>query len=246
MKKTALMIGLMGALVVPTASAAMLAVEAGLMDWSDTSEAYFGESKSENEYIAIKGATGNAFGDVFAMVKLEDVTDSDLMGSEINIIGQINIGDSDFNWYGQVFNKTKPVWTETNTTLGFSHDKTWDNGLYTQVAVAAHIVTSDYAHFGFNANGFNGGYVYLGASKSFSALNQDFTVDWWQEHFFGRDDDYLIVSGDTEDFGFNGRATLRWHIGNGMSAAVSYRYAQNNLGKEGWHNAMFYSMQYNF
>ncbi|MDO6618439.1 hypothetical protein AB4160_10855 [Shewanella sp. 10N.286.51.B8] len=252
MNKTALMIGLMGALTIPAASAGMLAVEVGIMDWSDRTEAYFGEGKSENEYIAIKGATGNAFGDVFAIVKLEDFTDSDLMGSEINIVGQINMGDSDFNWYGQVFNKQKPVWSETNTLLGFSHDKTWDNGWYTQVALAGHVVTSDYAHFkkangeSFDANGFNGGYAYIGVSKDFSAYNQDFSFNWWQEHYFGRGDDYLIVSGDIEDHGFNGSANLRWHISGGVSAAISYRYAQNNLGKEGWQNAMFYSMQYNF
>ncbi|WP_237524139.1 hypothetical protein [Shewanella sp. KX20019] len=252
MKKTALMMGLLGGMIVPAASASMLAIETGIMDWSDSTEAYFGEGKSENEFVTIKGATGSAFGDVYAHIKLEDFTDSDMIGSEINIIGQINIGDSDFNWYGQVFSKQKPVWSETNSLLGFSHDKTWDNGWYTQVAVAGHIVTSDYNHFSkpdgdkFDANGFNGGYAYLALNKSFSALSQDFTFGWWQEHYFGRGDDYLVVSGDVEDHGFNGQATLRWHVAGGLSAAIQYRYAQNNLGKEGWQNAIFYSMQYNF
>lgn len=252
MKITTIAAALVATLLAPTSNAAMLAVEAGVMDWGSQAENTFGEGKSENEFITIKGATGSAFGDVYAHVKLEDYTDSDMIGSEINLIGQINIADGDFNWYGQVFNKQKPVWSETNTLLGFSHDKTWDNGWYTQVALAGHIVTSDYKHFkkangeGFDANGFNGGYVYLMANKSVNVADQDFTIGWWQEHFFGRGDEYLIVSGDTEDFGFNGQVTLRWHATQQLSAAIQYRYAENNLGKEGFHDGIFYSMQYNF
>lgn len=252
MKKATLRIGLIGAMAVPAANASMIAVEAGLRDWSDSAEEYFGKGKSENEFIKIKGATGNAFGDMYTHFNIEDFADSDMIGSEFNFVGQINLGESDFNLYGQVFNKQKPVWSETNTTLGLSHDKTWGSGWYTQVALAAHIVTSDYNRFRkpdgerFDANGFNGGYVYLAVNKRFNQLNQDFTVDWWQEHFFGRGEDYLVASGDGESHGFNGMASLRWHILDSVSAAVQYRYAQNNLGKKGWHNGIFYSMQYNF
>ncbi len=247
MKRTSAALALAALMVAPASQAGMLAIEAGLMDWGSRAETHFGEGKSENEFITIKGATGSAFGDVYAHVKLEDFTDTDLLGSEINLVGQINMGDSDWNWYGQVFNKQKPVWSETNTTLGISHDKTWDSGWYTQVALAGHIVTSDYAHFGFDANGFNGGYVWLMTSKTFDIKGHALTLGWWQEHFFARDDQYLIVSGDIEDHGFNGQLTLRYHIANtGLSAALQYRYAQNNLGKEGYHDGVFYSLQYNF
>ncbi|WP_028109900.1 outer membrane protein OmpK [Ferrimonas futtsuensis] len=234
------------------AQAAMLAVETGVMDWGSKAENHFGDGKSENEFITLKGATGNAFGDVYGHVKLEDFTDSEMIGSEINLVGQINIGDSDWNWYGQVFNKQKPVWSETNTTLGLSHDKTWDNGLYTQVALAGHIVTSDYAHFRkangepFDANGFNGGYLWLCATQDLELAGHHFSLGWWQEHFFGRGDDYLMVSGDGEDHGFNGQLTLRYHIGAGLSASLQYRYAENNLGKKGYHDGLFYALQYNF
>lgn len=252
MRKTTALLVLMSAIIIPRPSVAMLAVEVGIMDWSSSAEDYFGQGKSENEFITIKGATGNAFGDIYAHVKLEDFTHSNMLGSEINIVGQINIADSDFNWYGQVFNKQKPVWSETNTLLGLSFDKSWSNAWHTQVAVAAHIVTSDYHQFSkpdgtqFETNGFNGGYVWLSTNRSFNAFNQDFTFGWWQEHFFGRGEDYLAVSGDTEDFGFNGQLTLRWHVTDNTSGALQYRYAENNLGKEGFHDAIFYSMQYNF
>ncbi|QIZ78138.1 hypothetical protein [Ferrimonas lipolytica] len=234
-------------LALPGANAAMLAVEAGVMDWGSKAENYFGDAKSSNPFIKIKAATGSEFGDIYGHFVLEDFDDSDLMGSEINVIGQINMGQTDFNWYGQIFSKTKPNWSETNTLLGFSHDKTWDNGIYTQVAVAGHIVTSDYQHFGFDVNGFNGGYAYFGIDKTFAIADSALKLLWWQEHYFGRDDDYLIVAGDGEDHGFNGKLEARYFIGDtGLSAALAYRYAENNMGKQGYHDAIFYSMQYNF
>jgi len=231
----------------PASQAGMLAVEAGVMDWSQQAEDYFGEGKSENSFIQMKGATGSAFGDLYAHVKLEDIEDSEAMGSEINIIGQINMGDSDFNWYGQVFNKQKPVWSETNTTLGVSWDKQFDNGLYAQLALAGHIVTADYKHFNSDfKGGFNGGYFIYTLMKDFDIGEQNFSFVWWQEHFFGRDDLYLKLSGDGKDFGFNGSAILRWHFHEQISAALTYRYAENNMGKDGFHDGVFYSLQYNF
>ncbi|WP_252009200.1 outer membrane protein OmpK [Ferrimonas sp. SCSIO 43195] len=229
------------------AHAGMLAVEAGLMDWGSQAEDHFGKGKSENSFIKIKGATGNAFGDLYAHVQLEDVEDSEMIGSEINIVGQINIGQSDFNWYGQVFNKQKPVWSETNTLLGLSWDKTYDNDLYAQLAVAGHIVTADYKHFdGDFEGGFNGGYVIYTLSKGFSLGEHAFSMVWWQEHYFGRDDLYLSLSGDGEDFGLNGSAILRWHATDSLSASLTYKYANNNLGKEGFHDGLFYGLQYTF
>ncbi|TKB55421.1 nucleoside-specific channel-forming Tsx family protein [Ferrimonas aestuarii] len=227
--------------------AGMLAVEAGVMDWGSNAEQHFGEGKSENSFVKIKGATGNAFGDIYAHLQLEDIEDSEMIGSEINLIGQINIGDSDWNWYGQVFNKQKPVWSETNTLLGISWDKSFDNGLYAQVAFGGHVVTADYKHFDSDfKGGFNGGYNYLALIKPFELWGQSFTAIWWQEHYFGRDDLYLELSGDGSDFGFNGSAILQWHLGEQLSANLTYKYADNNLGKQGFHDGLFYALQYNF
>ncbi|QIZ78141.1 hypothetical protein [Ferrimonas lipolytica] len=242
MKKNKLAITLSMLLLSASANAGMVAVEAGVMDWDGKAE----QSKGESPFVKIKGATGSEFGDVYAHLVLEDVDDNDLLGSEINIIGQINIGATDFNWYGQVFNKQKPTWSETNTFLGGSWDKGFDNGVYAQVALAAHVVTSDYEIYNQDANGFNGGYFYMTLNKGLEIGGQQFSINWWQEHMFGFNDDYKEFAMYGESHGFNGKLTAKWHIDNNLTAALAYRYADNNLGIQGYHDALFYSMQYNF
>ncbi len=234
----------MSACFAAPSQAAMLAVEAGVMDWQSKASDYFGEAKDNNPFIKIKGATGNAFGDIYAHVTFEDPDDSAMYGTEINLIGQINLGDTDWNLYGQVFDKSKPMWGETNTLLGISWDK--DIGdTYFQVALAGHMVDATYKSFDADfEGGFNGGYVYLMASKNINLFEQDFKLTWWQEHYFGRDDDYLALSGDEKDFGLNGQLNINWSFTQNMSFNLSYRYSENNLGKQGYHDAIFYSLQY--
>lgn len=230
-----------------TSNAAMLSVEAGLMDWRNSASNYFGEAKNDNPYIKMIGAYGTDFGDIYTHVSLENIDDTDFFGTEINLVGQINLSDTDFNLYGQVFDKSMPVWGETNTLLGFSWDKSYDD-TYVQLALAAHIVNATYKAFdsNFDEQGFNGGYVYLNISQDLNIFNQNFKFIWWQEFYFGRNEHYLALAGDMEDFGFNGQLRANWIINNNWSTAISYRYAENNLGKKGYHDAFFYSVQYKF
>ncbi|ABV89336.1 hypothetical protein [Shewanella pealeana] len=230
-----------------SSNAAMLAVETGLMDWRSSASDYFGESKNNNPYIKMIGAHGTALGDIYGHVTLENFDNTDIYGTEINLVGQINIGETDFNLYGQVFDKSMPVWGETNTLLGLSWDKNYDN-TYVQLAFAAHIVNATYKAFdsNFDEQGFNGGYAYLNISHDLSLFDQDFKFVWWQEFYFGRNEQYLELAGDMEDFGFNGQLRANWIINNNWSVGVSYRYAENNLGKKGYHDAFFYSVQYKF
>lgn len=224
--------------------AAMLAVEAGMMDWQSKASDYFGEAKDNNPFITLKGAVGNDYGDIYGHVKWEDPDDGAYYGTEINVIGQINLGETDWNLYGQVFDKSKPSWGETNTMLGLSWDKSYGD-TYLQVALAGHFVDATYKSFDANfEGGFNGGYVYLLASHQLNLFQQYFKLTWWQEHFFDREDDYLVLSGDGKDFGFNGAVSVNWSFTKNLSFILSYRYAENNLGKQGYHDAIFYSLQY--
>ncbi|QYJ78740.1 outer membrane protein OmpK [Shewanella acanthi] len=226
------------------AQSAMLAVEAGVMDWQSKASDYFGEAKDNNPFLKLKGFTANEYGDLYGHVTLEDPDNSSMYGTEINLVGQINIGDSDWNLYGQVFDKSKPKWGETNTLLGISWDKNIAN-TYFQVALAGHIVDATYQIFDKDFDGgFNGGYVYLMASRDVSVFDQNLTLTWWQEHYFARNDDYLILSGDEKDFGFNGQFNINWALSESTSINLSYRYSENNLGKQGYHDAIFYSFQY--
>ncbi|MBV7317459.1 outer membrane protein OmpK [Shewanella sp. NIFS-20-20] len=230
-----------------TVNAAMLAIETGVMNWNSNATETFGEFKDANSFVSIKGATGSEFGDIYGHVKLENFDNSNLLGSEINLVGQINLADTDFNLYGQVFDKSMPNWGETNTLLGLSWDKSYDS-TYVQLALAAHVVNATYKAFdkSFDEQGFNGGYAYINFSHSTSVMGQDFSFIWWQEVFFGRNDFYLQLAGDVEDVGFNGQFIAKWHANTHWSAAVSYRYAENNMGKKGYHDGIFYSVQYNF
>ncbi|GAA4872617.1 outer membrane protein OmpK [Ferrimonas pelagia] len=236
----------MALLISFSSSAAMVATEVGIMDWGTKAEENFGKMKSENSFVKFKGYNATDWGDVYGHVKLEDFEDSDMISSEINLVGQIAIGETGFNYYGQVFNKTKPRWSETNTTLGFSwlHDMYgWD----IQLALAAHIVNADYKNFDRSfKGGLNGGYQFTQIDRGFSIGGQDFKFTYWQEHFWGRDKNYLAISGDEKDFGFNGLVAIRWFLPANLSASIGYRYANNNLGIAGYHDAFMYSLQYNF
>lgn len=75
-----------------TCQAAMLAVEAGMMDWQSKASGYFGEAKDNNPFITLKGAVANDYGDIYGQVKWEDPDDGAYYGTEINVIGQINLG----------------------------------------------------------------------------------------------------------------------------------------------------------
>ncbi|MGI2261608.1 hypothetical protein [Shewanella sp. GXUN23E] len=248
MVKKLLSAAVVAALLSPTvANASMFAIEAGVMDWNSNATETFGDFKDTNSFVTVKGATGSAFGDIYGHVKLENFEDSDLLGSEINLVGQINLGDTDFNLYGQVFDKSMPNWGETNTLLGVSWDRSYDN-TYVQVALAAHVVNATYKAFdkSFDEQGFNGGYAYINLSHHTSFMDHNVSFIWWQEVFFGRDDFYLKLAGDIEDVGFNGQFIAKWHTTENWSAAISYRYAENNMGKVGYHDGIFYSLQYNF
>ena len=234
------------------AYAGMTELELGYMNWSDNATDYFGKAKDNNEWILIRGETGTDFGDVYAHVKLEDFLDDNMVGSEINVAGQIHLTESGFNLYGQVFAKLANNWSETNMMLGLSHDRFWDNGIHTQVAVAVDYVTSDYALVGkgdgsqYQVNGFNGGYIWLSLDKNFDFLDQKFGISWFQENYFLRGDEYLEVAGDMNDFGINGRLAVSYFISESVSTSLQYRYYNNNGGKSGFHDGIFYSIVYSF
>ncbi|MCL1038378.1 hypothetical protein L2750_14690 [Shewanella submarina] len=239
---------LMSSLFIPTISnAAMLAIETGIMDWNNNATEHFGKAKDSNLYAKMIGAYGTEFGDLYGHVTLENIDNMDLYGTEINLVGQINLGESDFNLYGQVFDKSMPAWGETNTLLGFSWDKNFDK-TYVQVALAAHLVNATYKAFdnSFDEQGFNGGYAYLNLTRDVSLLEQNFKVIWWHEVYFGRNEHYLQLAGDMDKTGFNGQFITKWLINNNWSVNLSYRYAENNMGKKGYHDAIFYSLQYKF
>lgn len=244
MKKILSCLLLFPALFSASSQSAMLAVEAGVMDWQSKASDYFGEAKDNNPFVKVKGFTANEYGDLYGHVTFEDPDDNAMYGTEINLIGQINLGDSDWNLYGQVFDKSKPKWGETNTLLGISWDKDIDD-YYLQVALAGHYVDATYQAFDKDfEGGFNGGYFYVMLSKNLNVFDQNFKLSWWQEHYFARDDEYLIMAGDGKDFGFNGQFSVNWSFTENLSLNLSYRYAENNLGKQGYQDAIFYSVQY--
>ncbi|USD37534.1 outer membrane protein OmpK [Ferrimonas sp. SCSIO 43195] len=246
MKSNKLLVGLLSLAPLVT-NAADFYTEAGLIDWDNNHEQIFGKQRSENTFVRLVGVNGTDFGDIYGNITIEDIDDSAELGIEAILIGQANLGSSDFNLYGQVFAKNEPDWAETMVLPGISWDKVLDNGLYLQGALAANFIIADYRGLGTEwENGYNGGYLFLCAAKGFSAFGQDFNLMWNQENFVGRDDIYLEVTGDKKDFGFNGWLTLDWFATENVALSLSYRYSQNNLGVADYADAIFYSVKYSF
>ncbi|MCL1046540.1 hypothetical protein L2737_14595 [Shewanella electrodiphila] len=223
-------------------------LEAGVMDWSDKAEEAFGDQRSTNPFLKLHGYNATEFGDIYGNVQLEDIDKSAELGVEVVLIGQANLGETGFNLYSQVYVKNEPDWSETLILPGISWDKVLNNGLYVQAAVAANFVVADYRGLGVTnwENGYNGGYLTLTASKGFTLWEQNFNLMWNQEHYFGRDDLYLNITGEDEAFGYNGWLVLDWQIIPSAAMSLSYRYSQNNMGLKGYSDGVFYSLKYNF
>ncbi|MGE4262740.1 outer membrane protein OmpK [Shewanella sp.] len=231
-----------------SANASDFTLESGVMDWSHKAEKVFGKQRSENAFVKLHGYNATDFGDLYGNVLIEDPDDQEEMGIEVVLIGQINLPDSDFNAYSQVYVKNEPDWSETIVLPGVSWDKVFDNGLYFQSALALNYVIADYRGLGMSGweNGYNGLYFTLTASKDFDIFDNKFSVMWNQEQYFFRDDIYTDITGEQRSFGFNGWLVLDWHVTENFGLALSYRYSNNNMGVKGYSDGVFYSLKYKF
>ncbi|MDG5899448.1 hypothetical protein E2650_05920 [Shewanella xiamenensis] len=228
--------------------AANFILESGVMDWSQKAEDSFGKQRSENAFIKVHGSNATDFGDIYGNVLIEDPDDQEEMGIEVVLIGQANLPNSDFNFYSQVYVKNEPDWSETIILPGVSWDKVFENGLYFQSAATLNYVIADYRGLGIDGweNGYNGLYFTITTSKDFSLFDQDFSVMWTQEHYIFRDELYTSITREEKSFGFNGWLVIDWHILKQLSAAISYRYSNNNMGVKGYSDGVFYSLKYSF
>lgn len=223
-------------------------LESGIMDWSKKAEDVFGKQRSENAFIKLHGYNETDFGDIYGNVLIEDFDDQEEMGMEVVLIGQINLPNSNFNAYNQVYVKNEPDFSETIILPGISWDKILENGFYFQSALTLNYVIADYRGLGIDGwkNGYNGLYFTLTTSRDFSVLGQSFSVMWNQEHYLFRDELYTTITGEKKSFGFNGWLVIDWHVTEKLAAAISYRYSNNNMGVNGYSDGVFYSLKYNF
>ncbi len=231
-----------------TAYASNFTIESGLMDWSHKAEESFGEQRSENAFVKIQGFNATDFGDIYGNVLIEDPDEQEEMGIEVVLIGQVNLKDTNFNLYNQVYVKNEPDWSETLVLPGISWDKGFDNGTYFQTAIALNYVIADYRGLGVPGweNGYNGLYLAMTATKDLNLLEQSFSLMWSQEQYFFRDDLYTEITTEDKSFGLNGWLVLDWHTTENLSLALSYRYSYNNMGLKGYSDGVFYSIKYSF
>ncbi|KEQ13373.1 hypothetical protein GZ77_13265 [Endozoicomonas montiporae] len=222
------------------------------LDWTKSTE-----NKTEQRdftYIRLEGGSGYSWGELYGFLDLENPTKSSGRtvrarhedgrvndGRRVAMKGnaRVNIGDTGFNLFGQIFDISGQKFDEQNRFYGFGYNLVGRNFFF-KPFLAAHHAQSTYF------NGSNGYVLGWTASYDFSAINQKFTLFNWHETEFSRDKEYLRVNNKSEKTGHNGALELWWHATDSITAGLQYRYASDKLGYAENQDGVIYSLKYNF
>ena len=217
------------------------------LDWSSQTE-----KKTDHKdftYLEAEGGAGFTWGEVYGFIDLENPHKSNKDGRRVAMKGntRINLGDTGFNLYAQIYDLSTDGFNEQNRILGFGYNFTGDNYFFKPFLGAHNVNNNDYS----GANGYMLGWV---AGYNFKALGENFSVTNWHEIEFNRssryhrdiDDNYQPIDGTAPKNGYNGAVALWWDATDSITAGLQYRYANNKLGNNRYQNAMIYTLKYNF
>lgn len=231
-------------------------VSVNYLDWTDKAEdrASFG-GKEDFYYLEVEGGAGFSWGDVYGFFDLENAhkigdDDAGADGFRIATKGSValNLGDSNWNAYGQVYHFEDGAtggtgFHDTNMVLGASYDLFTESGFWMKPFLGAHFENQTFAGNGFN--GYMAGYV---MGYDFQVGGQKFGISQWHETEFGRKDQFRSGADGRElnSYGHNGAIALWWHLPHNVTTGIQYRYFDNKLGDANYGDAIIYTLKYNF
>ncbi|WP_062260110.1 outer membrane protein OmpK [Endozoicomonas arenosclerae] len=211
------------------------------LDWSDGTEERTAGGKKDFTYLELEGGAGFDWGEIYGFIDLENPHKSnkedDGDGRRVAMKGtmRLNLGDTGFNLYGQVYDLSTDGFNEQNRVVGFGYNFA-QGSFFFKPFIGLHNAQTTY--FSGN-NGYMLGWV-LG--YGFKAFGEDFMVTNWHETEFNRDEDYA----EGKETGQNGAVSLWWNATDTITAGLQYRYADDKLGADTYQNAMIYTLKYNF
>ena len=252
MKKSMIAASLLAAAATAPAQAEYLYgfgnISANYLDWSDGTSDRNGNLQNFS-YVELEGGAGFSWGELYGFADLEIPNEN---GSEVSTSVKASIdvktGLAGLNAYGQYYNTTGAGFTAQNSVLGLSYKVDGDWGFVKPWVGLHHTITTNaFNDSGENSfTGLNGGMAGLTAVYNFGAFDQSFSLTTWNEVEFARVDDYITVSGETDDLSLNGAVAIWWNATDHFTTGIQYRYTHNKLGMHDYGNAMIYSVKYNF
>lgn len=237
-------------------------VSVNYLDWTSKTEDRtnlegFGGAKEDFFYLELEGGAGYDWGDVYGFVDLENAENSrqkgqysedanDTSGFRIAAKGSIaaNIGKTNWNLYSHIYSFTEASsgFYDQNLVIGASYDIFTESGFWMKPFLGVHIENQSAA--GSGTNGYMTGWV-LG--YDFQIGEHKFSVNQWHETEFGRKDQFRFNGiSQLDSVGQNGAVSAWWHMNKNVTAGIQYRYADHKLGTTTYHDALIYTLKYNF
>ncbi|WDD96589.1 outer membrane protein OmpK [Thalassomonas actiniarum] len=225
-------------------------VSVNYWDWSQGTQERSG--KKSFSYVGAEAGGGYDWGDVYGFLYLQNPAKGDFKADQAGQQGadqfrieakttvNINISDSNWNWYGDIFNFSDSAGGyEQNLIAGLSYEVNTDSGFWIRPFLGAH-----YVHNSDIGAGFNG--VMTGWALGYTTFIDDHKLTFfnWNEIELLRADEYAAINGDTT--GLNGAASVWYHYSDQLSFGIQYRYAKDKLGANTYQNGFIYTTKYNF
>ena len=214
------------------------------LDWSNGTEERANGFKKDFWYLELEGGAGFTWGELYGFADLENLEKgSDKVSTSLKGSIAYKTGIAELRVYGQVYNTNSDGFTAQNNVLGLSYAFNGDGWFFNPFVGFHHTMTTA----GENSfGGMNGGMFGWTAGYNFNAFGEKFMISNWHESEFGRNDKYMIVSGEGDHVSANGAVALWWNATDNITTGIQYRYAFNKLGNKGNQNAMIYTVKYNF
>jgi len=225
-------------------------VSVNYWDWSQGTQDRSG--KKSFSYVGAEAGAGYDWGDVYGFLYLQNPGKgsfkeeqqgqhgADQFRIEAKTTVNINIGESKWSWYGDIFNFSDSAGGyEQNLIAGLSYEFNADNGFWMRPFLGAH-----YVHNSDIGAGFNG--VMTGWALGYTAFIGDHKLTFfnWNEIELFRADEYAGINGDKT--GLNGAASLWYQYNDQLSFGIQYRYAKDKLGANTYQNGFIYTTKYSF
>lgn len=234
LRNSALALGLAATTMIPTAQAEMKYgfgnVSISRLDWSSDTEA---KGHRDFTFLELEGGAAFSWGEMYGFIDLESPHRSSKRQVAMKGTMRTYLGNSGLNLYTHIYDLSSKPFSEQNRLIGLGFNLEHQNIFFKPFLAYNHTASTYFS----GSNGAVFGWV---AGINFSVLSQSLMVTNWNEYEFLRDSDYFK---DTD--GMNGAAALWWNANEQITLGLQYRYAYDKLGKDGYQDALVYTLKYN-
>lgn len=214
-------------------------VSINYLDWSGRTTRATG--KQDFTFLEIEGGAGYRWGEVYGFFDSEN---PGRQGSERRTAAKgvlrLNLGESDYNLYLQVYDFDAHGFHEQNRVLGvgrnFTHGAFWIKPF-----LGVHHAETTFF------NDWNGGMLGWVFGYDRTIRGEKFSLTNWTEIEFARDRRYLVdAAGQSQRSCLNGALALWWRATKDISLGLQYRYADRKLGSATYQDAWITTLRADF